>query len=168
MRVTTATCDLDHSAEMPNLISSGTVIGCMVQTMVTALWSQCRSSRKSGMLSKASKLVAGLLVPVLLGLPIASCLTPGRTMSEEEHNCCMKMASMCESSAMPASHSCCQHRVSPQAVAVSRVRNLAHAVLMAVLPERAPALFCAPIRHRAHICESPPESPPQTISVLRI
>jgi len=75
------------------------------------------------MLSKGSKFVALVLMPVLFGLPLAACVTPGRAMTEEEHNCCVKMASHCESSVMPSSHSCCQHPVSRQVIIASKVRS---------------------------------------------
>src|SRR6267154_4374133 len=75
------------------------------------------------MLSKASKIIAATLTVLLLGQPLVACATAGREMTEDEHNCCLKMASMCEISAMPASHSCCKHAMSQQVVAVSKARN---------------------------------------------
>src|SRR6266536_2912222 len=120
------------------------------------------------MLSKASKIVAAALMLLLLGEPLVACVALGRDMNEAEHNCCLKMASMCESSAMPASHSCCKHALSPQLVAMSKSRNgdLARSSVL-ISAQAAPGtgpLF----RSSRPSSESPPESPPKIGTVLRI
>jgi hypothetical protein len=119
------------------------------------------------MLSKASKIVAATLMLLLLGQPLVACVTAGQEMTEDEHNCCLKMASMCETSAMPASHSCCNQAMSPQVVAVSKARNgdLAPVVL---LFEQGAFLPTPLFRSSMRTAESPPESPPKISTVLRI
>ena len=119
------------------------------------------------MLKRVSQIVAAILMLVLLGQPLAACLTPGHTMTAAERACCIKMASMCESSAMPMSHSCCKHAISPQAIAISKLQNreLAAAFLMS---EVAPALPSPLLHHNAGASGSPPGSPPKISTILRI
>jgi hypothetical protein len=120
------------------------------------------------MLKKAPKIIPAGLMLVLLAQPLAACLASGRSMTEEEHNCCLKMASMCDTSAMPASHSCCKHAVSPQAVAVSKVRNGDLAASALFLCEVDRGCLVPMLGSIGRGSESPPESPPQINNVLRI
>jgi hypothetical protein len=120
------------------------------------------------MLSKASKIVAATLMLLLLGQPLVACVTAGQEMTEDEHNCCLKMASMCETSAMPASHSCCKHALSPQVVAVSKARNGDLAAPAVLLFEQGAPLPTPLFRSSMRTSESPPESPPKISTVLRI
>src|SRR5205823_6572213 len=75
------------------------------------------------MLPRASQFVAIALAVLILALPISACLTPAAHMSNEQQECCRKMAGRCETSVMPSSHSCCQHPVSRQAIAASKVQR---------------------------------------------
>src|SRR5262249_30070985 len=109
-----------------------------------------------------------LLVFIVLGLPLAACITLGRQMTEEEHNCCLRMAGLCQSSAMPGSHSCCQHPVSPQVVSVAKIRSSDFDATSVVVSLVALPLPCSMTRSRAQGYESPPESSLPTTSVLRI
>lgn len=120
------------------------------------------------MLSKASKIVVATLMLLLLGQPLVACVTAGREITEDEHNCCLKMASMCETSVMPASHSCCKHGLSPQAVAVSKARNGDRAAPAVLISEQVAPLATPPFASSMSTPESPPESPPPINNVLRI
>jgi hypothetical protein len=119
------------------------------------------------MLSNALKLVAVALGLLLLGQPIAACMSAGETMTAEEHNCCMKMASMCDASAMPASHSCCKHSVAPQGVTAYKARNN-EAIFSVLNAEVIPASQTPTLKGDTRFSESPPESPPKISTVLRI
>jgi len=89
-------------------------------------------------------------------------------MTEAEHDCCMKMASTCESSAMPMSHSCCKHAVSHQVAALSKIWRGDTAVPAVLVSEIAPA-FPLSLRLRdLYSSDSPPGSPPKLSTVLRI
>jgi hypothetical protein len=121
------------------------------------------------MLNKDFQIVAAVLMLALLGQPLAACLAPGHTMTAAEHACCMKMATMCESSAMPMSHSCCKHAISPQAIAISKLQNRELAAAAAVLASNiAPALPTPSFHHNAGASGSPPGSPPKISTILRI
>src|SRR5438552_15261348 len=120
------------------------------------------------MLRKASKIIAATVMLLLWGQPLVACVTAGQEMTEDEHNCCLKMASMCETSAMPASHSCCKHALSPQVVAVSKARNGDLAAPPAVLLLRGAPLPTPLFRSSMRTSEPPPESPPKISTVLRI
>jgi hypothetical protein len=120
------------------------------------------------MLNKALQIVAAALMLVLLSQPLAACIATGHTMTAAEHACCMKMASMCESSAMPMSHSCCKHAVSPQVIALSKMQNGDLAVPAVLASEVAPSLPSPMFRRDAGDSESPPGSPPKISTILRI
>ena len=119
------------------------------------------------MLKQAAKLVAAGLMIVLLAQPIAACMTLGRGMTTEEHNCCKKMAQMCESSAMPSSHSCCKSKASPLLSDVYKTRQYAF-VAPALLVSAVGSSLSPVMADRSLQTESPPESPPKISSVLRI
>jgi len=120
------------------------------------------------MLKLASHFIVAGLTLVLLSEPLAACITPGHTMTAAEHACCLKVASMCESSAMPMSHSCCQHAVSPQVIALSKLQNHDLAVLAIVVSEIAPALPLPMLRRSPNDSASPPGSPIKISTILRI
>lgn len=105
---------------------------------------------------------------VLFGQPLAACLTPGHTMTAAEHACCMKMATMCESYAMPMSHSCCKHAISPQAIAISKLQNGDLAAAAVLTSDVAPALVTPLLHHNAGASGLPPGSPPKVSTILRI
>lgn len=119
-------------------------------------------------MKRATQIAAIAVALVLFGQPLAACVMPGHTMTAVEHACCVKMASMCNSSAMPMSHSCCKQSISPQVIALAKVRGAdlaAPAVLLSGYVVALPPLF--PVRD-LHLSDSPPGSPPAFSSVLRI
>jgi|SRR6266496_213579 len=120
------------------------------------------------MLNKFPQIVVAALTLVLLGQPLAACMTTGHTMTAAEHACCLKMASMCESSAMPMSHSCCKHAVSPQVIAISKIQHGDVAVPAVRVSEIAPALPSPMLHRNPGDSESPPGSPPKINAILRI
>ena len=120
------------------------------------------------MLHKMSQLVSILLAVVILVLPLSACLTPAAKMSLEERECCQKMAGHCETSVMPSSHSCCQHPVSHQAVIASKIQRNDFGPAVAALMVAAPPMPRIITRSSANSFESPPVSPAQTVTVLRI
>src|SRR5947207_852209 len=119
-------------------------------------------------LRRAAQFVALVLAVVILGLPLSACLMPTAKVSVEEQECCRKMAGRCETSVMPSSHSCCQHPVSRQDMAASKVRRNDAGSAVAVLAEGVPVLPQLIVRSSSTSFESPPESPPQIVNVLRI
>ena len=120
------------------------------------------------MLRHSLQIVAGLLVCVLLGSPLAVCLTPGRAMTVAEHHCCVKMAGACEVSAMPSSHSCCSHPGSRETVQVSRIQIGNFEVALVALSEASLPLPVPMVSGDPNRFKFPPESPPPTVFVLRI
>lgn len=121
------------------------------------------------MVGRATQFAALVLVIAIAGMPVMACMVqPGRQMTTEEHDCCKKMAQGCESSAMPTSHSCCSHRVSPQVACVSRVWSGHLGLVVAALVDTSFRAANPPTDGVVVGFESPPESPPQTSTVLRI
>ena len=120
------------------------------------------------MLRRASQFVSIVLSIIVVALPLLACLTSFAEMSPEQRECCDKMADRCEMSAMPSSHSCCQHSVSQQAAAASKVQRYDCGLVVAVLGEAAPSQLRIISRGSATSFESPPEASPQLATVLRI
>ena len=118
-------------------------------------------------MKKGTQLGAIAIIFVLFGQPLLACVTPGHTMTATEHACCVKMASMCNSSAMPMSHSCCKQSVSPQKVAFAKLRTgdlAAPAVLVFDFVVALPTFQVGDLLPS----DSPPGSPPKLSTVLRI
>ena len=116
----------------------------------------------------------GVLVLLLAtGLsPAMACMVPGAQMTPEERACCRMMQNQCGQMEMPASHGCCQKA---PANLYDKALNASAAVLhvpaASVIWLDASALFTQEAsiagwtEHRDY---SPPQSPPSTISILRI
>ena len=123
------------------------------------------------MLNWACKLAAAILALSVLASPLMACMVPGETFTESERECCRHMAEHCGSAMMPDSHSCCKVTVrhSDSYLANSRFNaGIAYSVTTHVtgMDVWAPATFSqAQLFMQAH---SPPESPPETLSILRI
>ena len=120
------------------------------------------------MVHRVLQLVASLVVVALVAQPLAACVTRAQTMTAAEHACCMKMASMCNSSAMPMSHSCCKRTISPHVIALGKLGSGDLVVSAALASEL--ALSLPKIVHLRDIdqANSPPGSPPKLTTVLRI
>lgn len=104
-------------------------------------------------------------------LPLVACMVPGETVTEAERACCRHMADHCGSAGMPDSHSCCKVTVrhSDSYLMNSRydfsiAQNAVIELPSLHLPGLAPAMQSQSFT-QGH---SPPESPPSTISILRI
>lgn len=120
------------------------------------------------MLHRALQFVSVALSIVVVALPLLACLTSFAEMSPEQRECCEKMAGRCEISAMASSHSCCQHPVSPHTATASKMQSSDFGLAITVLAE-VPSAFARPmIGIAVGTFESPPESPPQSVNVLRI
>ena len=120
------------------------------------------------MLPRSSQFVAIALAVVIPALPLSACLTSAANVSQEQRECCQKMAGRCETSVMPSSHSCCQHPVSRQDMATSKVQRNDAGSAVAMVAEGVLALPQLIVRSSSTSFESPPESPPQIVNVLRI
>jgi hypothetical protein len=122
-----------------------------------------------GKLRRASQFVSIILSAIVFAIPVSACLTPNADMSMEQRECCKKMADRCETSMMPSSHSCCQHPVSRHTAAASRIRSRDLGSAITMLAEDFSSLPRRPmIEITASTFESPPESPPQRVTILRI
>jgi hypothetical protein len=119
-------------------------------------------------LNKVLQIAAIILVLTLVAQPLAACMTPGHTMTAAEHACCMKMATMCESSAMPASHSCCKQAVSPQVITLAKMWSRDITAPAILVSKIAPALPQSLHSHGLHDSDSPPGNPPRLGTLLRI
>jgi len=124
------------------------------------------------MVKWTSKFAVLVLVASVWASPLMACMLPDADLRGEERECCKSMADDCGQMAMPASHSCCKvvvqqvdsylsnsrfptvHSVSSVTLFVSTVEDP-----LPASPLRANTLFAG---------HSPPASPLETISILRI
>jgi hypothetical protein len=123
---------------------------------------------RMGMLRRTAQFVSVVLSAIVFAVPISACLTPSADMTMEQRECCEKMAGRCEISVMPSSHSCCKHPVARHAAAASRVQSSDFGSAFTMLAEDLALLPRQMIGTAACTFESPPESPPESVSVLRI
>lgn len=121
------------------------------------------------------KILRQLGVLVLLAAtfvsPAMACLTPSAHMTAEERACCRMMHNQCVPMGMSASHSCCQNAARTiYAVPATKADSL-HAVAIPISRLAASELL-NPLSPWTgwveHHDDSPPQSPPSTISILRI
>ena len=120
------------------------------------------------MLHKASQFVSIALSIIVFALPISACLTSVAEMTSEQRECCEKMAGRCEMSAMPSSHSCCQHPASREAATASKTQKHECRLAIDMLRQSASPVPRVISRGSATSFESPPELSPQLATVLRI
>jgi hypothetical protein len=116
----------------------------------------------------------GVLVLLLASFlaPAMACMVPNAAMSAEERACCRLMKNQCGQMEMPASHGCCQK--TPLGVHDStldtKVTNF-HPVAAPVVSLAAFELVYSTSSVAGWVegsDDSPPDSPPPTISILRI
>jgi hypothetical protein len=116
----------------------------------------------------------GVLVLLLVSClaPAMACMVPDAAMSAHERACCRMMKNQCGQMDMPASHGCCQK--APLGVH----DNVLDTKVTNFHPVAAPVVWLAafePVNPTSSVAEwversddSPPKSPPTTISILRI
>jgi hypothetical protein len=118
------------------------------------------------------QLGAILLLLVSCVAPAMACMAPDAEMTVEERACCHMMKSDCGQMEMPASHDCCKKTSGTlQASALKSDSVSFHPVVVVEAGVSSFDLFPPHdatdgwVQRPEH---SPPESPPSTISVLRI
>jgi hypothetical protein len=107
----------------------------------------------------------------LVGTPSLSCFVP-RQLLDADSDCCRQMGDKCGSQTMPSSQSCC---TSPSQVSQPYIGTASHhgalsaGVIAAILPSLpAPPLAVIDSALAFACFYSPPLSPPEANSVLRI
>jgi hypothetical protein len=110
----------------------------------------------------------------LFSAPVVACLSAGGALTtEEEKECCRKMPEGCGDMEMPSSHSCCTATTVRQGnpyLATSRASIRVVQERPALLRLSEVSLLVSPVLHDSMYSNThdPPESPPSTISILRI
>jgi len=116
----------------------------------------------------------GIVILLLVSYltPAMACLSSDVQMTAEEHACCRAMKHKCEQMGMPASHGCCQK--TPQSAHANALDTKAvtyHPGAVTTIWLIASDCFNpTPIAAGwiEHPDYSPPQSPPGSVSVLRI
>lgn len=127
------------------------------------LYAQMRALRQFGVVVV---LLASCLTPAM------ACMIPGAQMTTEERACCRMMQNQCGQMEVPASHGCCQ-KTPPNTYdnALDRKAVVLHSIAITVAWIASPELLnptSSVIGWVEHGDYSPPQSPPSTISILRI
>jgi hypothetical protein len=108
---------------------------------------------------------------VLYLTPAMACMTSDVPMNAEEKSCCTSMQNHCEQIGMSTSHRCCDKvPVGARDNALATNVLLFHPIAIATL-WLGPSAWLSPmaVTGRAeHPDDSPPASPPATVSILRI
>jgi hypothetical protein len=103
-------------------------------------------------------------------LPAIACAADFRQMTEPEMACCKKMAGKCDMGA--GQHSCCEqtvHSQDPAKAIVTQSFHLQNAVVISAVTINAAELpSCSGFQEVKSNDGSPPESPPGSITILRI
>ena len=107
----------------------------------------------------------------LLGTPSLSCFVPRQLLNADDSDCCAQMGDRCGSQTMPSSQSCC---TSPSQISQPYIGSASHpgpaaGVILALLPI-SPTLHSLITTENRPLAEfySPPLSPPEANSILRI
>ena len=116
----------------------------------------------------------GVLVLLLVSClaPAMACVVSNTEMNAEERACCRMMKNQCGQMGMPASHGCCQK--TPQSVQINALNAKTvtfHPVVVLAIWRTAAELLNPTTVVSEWIDRpeySPPQSPPSTISILRI
>jgi hypothetical protein len=122
------------------------------------------------MLKRSYKLVAVIMLSCVWGSPLMACIVSGDVLTEAERECCQQMADNCGSAMMPDSHSCCKNTVQQidpylKNSCFDFSFSSTALVQVAAIDISAPPTLVPMHAAQAH---SPPVSPPETISILRI
>src|ERR1051326_9158301 len=122
------------------------------------------------MLKWTSKLAALILTLCVWGTPLMACMVSDDALTEAERDCCLQMADKCGSAMMPDSHSCCDTTVQQLDPYLANSRFDSTFSHPAVIELTAIDFFAlvnlSPSRQSQ--APSPPASPPETVSILRI
>lgn len=124
------------------------------------------------MVKWTGKLAVVALVVSLWASPLMACMLPDALLTVEERECCKSMANDCGQMDMPTSHSCCKVvvRQADSCVVNSRfptVQSLVD-VTLPVTTTKSALPLSPPQANTAFAGHSPPVSPPETASILRI
>jgi hypothetical protein len=124
------------------------------------------------MMKWTGKLVVLALTLSLWAMPLMACMLPDAPLTAAERECCKDMAGQCVQMKMPSSHSCCQATVlQSDPYVISPRFKQAHVQIFAAPLVSCQDLFVTAAASRFESSaqtHSPPVSPPQTVSILRI
>jgi hypothetical protein len=123
------------------------------------------------MLKWTGKLVVLSLALSLWASPLVACMLPDAALTTEERECCKDMANQCGQMEMPASHSCCRLTVREGDYLINARITVSHPQLIAApLSPSADILLPANLTRIESLTQThaPPDSPPGTVSILRI
>lgn len=127
-----------------------------------------------GMVNWRIKVGAHALALLLFVVPVLMvCLVPTATLTAAERECCKQMAGQCGKAGMGGSHSCCERSANPEDLNLVKAKPSHFApdlgTVALVAPAGAqPVLMADFPASELSAIHGPPESPPASVSVLRI
>jgi len=105
-------------------------------------------------------------------VPAMACMVPDAQMSVEERACCRMMKNQCGQMNMSASHGCCQKDPQGTHTSALETKTVAFHPVVVLAIWRTAAELLNPTTVVSEWIDrpeySPPQSPPATISILRI
>lgn len=112
-----------------------------------------------------------LLLAVSSLTPVMACMLPGAQMTAQERACCRMMHNQCEQMGMSESHGCCQKTPRALYAVPATTTETLHSAAIPVnspIASELPNPFSTATDWVEHHDFSPPQSPPSTISILRV
>jgi len=124
------------------------------------------------MVKWTGKLVILSLALSLGASPLMACMLPDSTLTPEERECCKRMADQCGQMEIPSSHSCCTvtvRQIDPYIIN-PRFASTHSQLVVAPLIGGTDVFLPAGLSQVGSLAQadSPPVSPPQVASILRI
>lgn len=124
------------------------------------------------MVKWTGKLAVLVVVMSVWASPLMACMVPDVLLTDAERECCKSMNDDCGQLAMPSSHSCCKVVVRQSDSYLINSRFLTNhplpAVTLFVAVDGNPSTANAVMTRSPFHGPSPPVSPPDNISILRI
>jgi hypothetical protein len=104
--------------------------------------------------------------------PVMACMRPDAQMSTQERACCRMMKGQCGEMQMPASHGCCHKTLQSVQQNALNAKTVVLPPITAITVTVAAFELSAPASASGDWVESPqhspPQSPPSSVSVLRV
>jgi hypothetical protein len=114
------------------------------------------------------KFGAWVAIGLTMSAPALACLNRA-DLTPAEQECCKQMAHHCANTTMPASHSCCTPTVRDgNSVALARTSGFQHVPVLNCETHLFDLSLTVPQRSSPSVVIPTSESPPSSISVLRI
>src|SRR5438105_14003167 len=122
-------------------------------------------------MASVNRFVVVVALLAIFGTPELSCFVPRQLLNAAESDCCSQMGKQCDSQAQSTPQSCCQapgQHAQPYLGSANHSSLTPASIVSAILPSVAPVPSIVHADVRFVQFHSPPLSPPEAVSILRI